>query len=364
MMKPSSFYIWLFALFAIGCSPSDKDKIAINQIQIIGSHNSYKQEIERPVMELILAKDSNGINLDYAHIPIKDQLDLGLRGLEIDVLHDPQGGRYKEPLALRMLKEKGIGTLPYDTASVLSQGGLKVLHVSDIDFRSHCLLFKNCLLEVKQWSDSNPDHVPIIITINPKDSGSDEPGFARVLPFTPNVLDSLDQEILSVFSSSDLITPDFVQGKSTSLREAVTSVGWPALDVSKGKVLFVLDADASVTEMYIKNSLKAKPMFPNVSADDPNAAFFIMNDPKTQGAEIRERVKAGFMVRTRADADTREARVQDYSRLEAAIESGAQLISTDYYLGRLSPSGKFQVSLKDGKYQSCNPLIAPPDCHL
>ena len=110
-MKPCPFYIPLFAFFAIGCSPTDKDNIAINQIQIIGSHNSYKQKIERPVMELILAKDSNSINLDYAHIPIKDQLDLGLRGLEIDVLHDPQGGRYKEPLALRMLKEKGIATL-------------------------------------------------------------------------------------------------------------------------------------------------------------------------------------------------------------------------------------------------------------
>ena len=238
VMKPCPFPYSLFAFFAIGCSPADKDKIAMNQIQIIGSHNSYKQQIERPVMELILAKDSNAINLDYAHIPIKDQLDLGLRGLEIDVLHDPQGGRYKEPLALRKLKEKGIATLPYDTSSELSKGGLKVLHVSDIDFRSHCLLFKNCLLEVKQWSDSNPDHVPIIITINPKDSGSEEPGFTRVLPFTSNVLDSLDQEILSVFSSSDLITPDFVQGEFASLREAVTSAGWPTLDVSKGQSTF------------------------------------------------------------------------------------------------------------------------------
>ena len=105
-------------------------------------------------------------------------------------------------------------------------------------------------------------------------------------------------------------------------------------------------------------------MFPNVGKDDPNAAFFIMNDPKAESAEIKERVKSGFMVRTRADADTREARVQDYTRLEAAIESGAQLISTDYYLGRLSPSGKFQISLKNGKYQSCNPLIAPVDCNL
>jgi hypothetical protein len=364
MTKNLTFIAPLFTLFAIACSPADNDKIAMNHIQVIGSHNSYKQEIERPVMALILAKDSNGISLDYAHIPIKDQLDMGLRGLEIDVLHDPQGGRYKDPLALRKLKEKGVPTLPYDTSSELSRGGLKVLHVSDVDFRSHCLLFKNCLSEVKQWSDLNPEHVPIIITINPKDSGSEEPGFVRVLPFTPNVLDSLDQEILSVFSSSDLITPDFVQGEFATLREAVTSSGWPSLEVSKGKVLFVLDAGSSITEMYIKNSLKGKPMFPNVSKDNPNAAFFIMNDPKAEGAEIKERVKGGFMVRTRADADTREARVQDYSRLEAAIESGAQLISTDYYLDKLSPSGKFQVSLKDGKYQSCNPLIAPHDCKL
>ena len=275
-----------------------------------------------------------------------------------------RGGRYAEPMAIRKLKEKGIATLPYDTSSQLSEGGLKVLHVADIDFRSHCLLFRNCLIEVKQWSDAHPDHVPIIITINPKDSGLDEPGFARVLPFTPNVLDSLDQEILSVFSPDELITPDFVQQDFASLREAVITVGWPLLEISRGKILFVLDAGSAITEMYIKNSLKGRPMFPNVKEDNANAAFFIMNDPKGEAAEISARVKAGFMVRTRADADTREARTQDYSRLEAAIASGAQLISTDYYLSRLSPSGKFQVTLKQGKYQSCNSLIGPVSCNL
>ena len=130
-------------------------------------------------------------------------------------------------------------------------------------------------MEVKQWSDAHPDHVPIIITINPKDSGIEEPGFTPVLPFTSNVLDSLDQEILSVFSPSDLITPDFVQGEFATLREAVTSAGWPSLDVSKGKVLFVLDAGSSITEMYIKNSIKGRPMFPNVGEDDPTPHFLL-----------------------------------------------------------------------------------------
>lgn len=246
----------------------------------------------------------------------------------------------------------------------LSKGGLKVFHIPDIDFRSHCLLFKNCLLEVKEWSDSHPDHLPIVITINPKDSGIDQPGFTKVLPFTSAVLDSLDQEILSIFSNDDLITPDFVKGKFRSLREAVVSRGWPSLKVSRGKILFVLDAGTAITKMYIENSLNGKPMFPNVDEQNPHAGFFIMNDPKKDLQEIQRKVKAGFMVRTRADADTREARTRDFSRLKAAIESGAQLISTDYYLKEQSPDSSFRIILGNRKYQSCNPLIAPVKCSL
>jgi hypothetical protein len=148
------------------------------------------------------------------------------------------------------------------------------------------------------------------------------------------------------------------------LREAVTTKGWPSLDSSKGKILFVLDAGASVTMLYTKDGIIGKPMFPNVAEDDANAAFLIMNDPKEQRADIQRMVKAGFMVRTRADADTKEARSGDLSRLESAIASGAHVISTDYYLARLSPSGKFQISLQNGKYASCNPLIASSKCAL
>ena len=194
-----------FALYAvilafISCSPSQKESLKLNQIQIIGSHNSYKQAIEDPLINIILAKDSNALGLNYRHLPIKEQLDLGVRGLEIDVLHDPVGGRYSNPVGIKTLKDKGFSPLPYDSSNQLSEPGLKVLHVPDIDFRSHCLTFLNCLTEIKEWSDANSDHVPIIITINPKDSGVKEPGFTTVLPFSTKVLDSLDQEILLGFS--------------------------------------------------------------------------------------------------------------------------------------------------------------------
>ena len=336
----------------------------MNEIQIIGSHNSYKQAIEEPLLKILLAKDSGVTGLDYFHIPIKEQLDLGLRGLEIDVLHDPVGGRFKEPIGLGLLNEQGWDALPYDTSGALSNAGLKTLHVPDIDFRSHCLTFIGCLREVKEWSSQHPEHLPIIITINPKESGLKEPGATQVLRFTKNVLDSVDQEILSVFTSSELITPDLVQGEFESLQEAVATDGWPTLTASRGKVLFVLDAGSSVTSMYIQDGLKGKPMFPNAQANSPYAAFFIMNEPKEQRAQIQDLVKAGFMVRTRADADTKEARNGDLSRFESAVASGAQLISTDYYLERLSPSGNFQISFQNGKYESCNPLIASANCKL
>ena len=99
--------------------------------------------------------------------------------------------------------------------------------------------------------------------------------------------------------------------------------------------------------MYINPSASGKPMFVNVDENDPNAAFFIMNEPVTQQEDIKKKVQTGFMVRTRADADTREARKGDYSRFEAAIASGAQLISTDYYDSALSPHGNFQIIFKE-----------------
>ena len=367
-MKPSKFVLLSFSLVATfaldGCDEKSQNEIAINHIQVIGSHNSYKQKIEEPLMKIILEKDSSTIGLDYYHIPIKDQLDLGLRSLEIDALHDPTGGRYKEPVGITLLREKGIEPQAFDSANELAAPGIKVLHVPDIDFRSHCLTFKGCLKEVKEWSEGHPNHLPIIITINPKNSGLKEPGSTPVLRFTKNVLDSLDQEILSVFAAQHLITPSFVQGDFKTLREAVTTAGWPSLESSKGKVLFVLDAGTEITNMYIEGGIAGKPMFPNVPQSDPHAAFLIMNDPKIQQQEIQENVKAGFMIRTRADADTKEARTDDFSRLEAAIASGAHVISTDYYLDRLSPSGQFQVDLKAGKYQRCNPIIAGEGCAL
>jgi hypothetical protein len=338
--------------------------LKMNQTQVIGSHNSYKIGIEKPLMDIILSERPEAIGLDYTHIPITQQLDLGLRSLEIDVLYDPDGGRFSKPKGIDMLKAQGMEAKPYNE-EVMKDPGFKVLHIPDIDFRTHCSTFKGCLSDVRNWSRAHSDHLPIIITINPKSSGLERPGYAEVIPFDEKVLDALDKEILGIFKTTELVTPSQIKGKAKTLRQAIIDKGWPDLDKARGKILFVLDAEKELTELYLKGDGDfVRPMFSNTDLENPHAAFFIMNNPVKQEKDIVDRVKMGFMVRTRSDSDTREARTGDKSRFEAAIRSGAQVITTDYYQKTLSPNQDFEISF-DGKYSQCNPLLIKSSaCHL
>ena len=187
------------------------DTIRINHLQIIGSHNSYKQKIYPPIMDMIAKEDSSArISLDYSHIPLSDQLNLGLRNLEIDIYYDPDGGRYSHPLGLEMLKKMHYNYEPFDTLHLMDKPGYKVMHIQDIDFRSNCYTLKNCLHELKTWSDKHPGHLPIIITMNAKDEIIDKPGFTKPLGFDEKAFDDLDKEIADNLTRSKLLTPDDV----------------------------------------------------------------------------------------------------------------------------------------------------------
>jgi len=61
-------------------------------------------------------------------------------------------------------------------------------------------------------------------------------------------------------------------------------------------------------------------------------------------------VKKGYMVRTRADSDTEEARANDRSSFQAACVSGAQIITTDYYYKSTFFASDYSVQFEGGKY--------------
>jgi hypothetical protein len=350
-----------------GCGAKWLDEnVALNQLQSMGTHNSYKQAIPDPEMALIRERNPDAaITLDYSHRTLAEQLDKGARQIEIDPSDDPEGGLYTAPLARKLLQDKGVTPPDYDL-SVMSQPGIKVIHVADIDYRSHCLLFVDCLKQVKAWSDTNPTHTPILIMINPKSSGVSWDGAVKVLPWGKDAFNRMDAEIRSVFSDDQLITPDDVRGAHATLREAVLAGGWPKLGQARGKIIFTIDLSPEANAPYAEGhpSLQGRAAFMTTFPDAPEAAYFTMNDPEKQLADIQARVKQGFLIRTRADADTREARAGTTARRDAALASGAQYVSTDY----LWPDERFGTGytavLPDGAITRCNPVVTAAGCDV
>lgn len=352
-------FAFLIALTMASCDSAenainqDNECPCLNDLQIIGSHNSYKQAIEPPLLDFVALTvgESLAETLEYEHIPLKEQLDLGLRNLELDVFYDPEGGRYSNPRGLEVIAESGNTPLPYDENNELNEPGLKLFHVQDVDFRSHHLLFTNGLKELKSWSDQHPQHMPVFVLVNAKDEEIE--GTLSPLPFTSAALQTIDSEIRSVFAQEQLITPDQIRGESETLEEAVLTKGWPPIEKVRGKILFVLDENRIKTDRYLENfpGLVNSSMFVNAEEGQPEAGFMIVNNPITDFDKIQQLVNNGYLVRTLADSDTREARANDLTRFDRAQASGAQIISTDYYVSSGLFSSDYKIVFDDGTYE-------------
>jgi hypothetical protein len=334
----------------------------MNQIRVLGSHNSYKRAIDPSLLNLLRQKGYRVEGIEYSHLPIEQQLDRGIRALEIDVVYDPAGGLYAHPKGLDLEKQNNLPSgPPYDPQGLMNKPGLKVIHIPDIDFRANVYTFQQELAILKNWSDAHPRHLPIPITMNAKDDASDQPGFVRPLPFDKATFNAWDKEIVKGLGRERLITPDDVRGDHSTLEAAVLAQDWPKLEGARGKFFFVLDEEGQKRADYISGhpSLKGRVMFVNAPEGTPEAAFRIVNEPVTDWAYIQYLVRSGYFVRTRADADTVEARKNDYSRWKAALISGAQIISTDYYVPDPALKTGYHVQLPGSGPARWNPLLLP-----
>jgi hypothetical protein len=308
--------------------------VRLNQIQVIGTHNSYHLEPVAAVRALIAASGERQAQaLEYTHRPLAEQFtDLGIRQIELDLFADPEGGRYAQPAGATIVQNLGQDPgLPLDPDQRLAKPGLKVLHVPDIDYRTTVLTFVDALQQIRDWSRSHPWHVPILVLLELKEQAT--PALpTKPLPFDRDQLEALEREILSVFPRHHILTPDDVRGDHGSLPQAIQTRGWPPLDQVRGRVVFALDNEDQVRDRYLEGhpALRGRLLFASVPETDPAAAWFKVNDPVRHDDRIRSLVEQGYLVRTRADAETREARTNDPRRRERALASGAQFVSTDY----------------------------------
>jgi len=301
-----------------GADPAALDELRINQLQYLGTHNSYHVR-EKP------ATDPRGAEWNYSHAPLDVQLDRGVRSFELD-LH------YRN-------------------------GQFEVFHVPLLDFGTTCPRLVDALATVRKWSESNPRHVPITFLFELKREGPrlDK----RIREVDAAGLDALDGVLRSGFAPGQIITPDDVRGSRSTLREAVTTAGWPKLADGRGKVFFILHDDGDKRALYLEGhpSLRDRVMFIRSDESRDDAATLVVDNPRSP--EIPRLAQAGYFIRTRADSGLRTAPPAQPARRDAAFASGAHIISTDFPTGEADAKTGYVVQFTAGAPARVNPVNGP-----
>jgi hypothetical protein len=354
---------------AAGKGPPAKRALRMNEIQVIGTHNSYHRELspaERAAHDGVYggAPIYDGF-LAYSHASLPNQLSRqGVRGLELDLYPDPAGGLYANPLLRRRLSAGPLMDRDW------YRPGIKVLHTHDLDYNSTCVRLVSCLRLVRRWSRANTDHMPLLVMLELKgtDPVAGPAGGVAVPPWDGAALNALDAEIRSVYRRDELITPDDVRRRGLTLSQSVLRRGWPALRRARGKVVFLMDNDpGQISAAYLRGrpNLGGRVLFTNARPGTPDAAFVKRNEPTGANIRrIRRLVRAGYLVRTRSDIPLATVTSGDRAQLRAALASGAQLVSTDFPEVGMSAryDSDYVVALPAGGPARCNPVIRPRGC--
>ncbi|WP_446654580.1 Ca2+-dependent phosphoinositide-specific phospholipase C [Blastomonas sp.] len=363
----------------------------LNEIQVIGTHNSYAVPADARAMALMapqlaalyaamtqqLPEDRRAalaeehpagisdpaISLDYVQMPLEAQLRMGVRSVELDLHPDPAGGLYADPLPYRQLRAQGVRDLAPIYTDALRQPGMKVLHVADLDFRSQCPAFRDCLSLMRRWSDANPAHSPVFVLLEPKSSalGRVVEGAAMVPPFDASAFEEVDASIRDILGPGRIFTPDQLRGDHATLEQAALARAWPRLSQMRGKFVFLylvpgLNLQTFAPYMQDRPSLQGRAAFVQGLPGMAHTAFVLVDNALTRPERIPELVRAGYIVRSRADIDTDEARRNDPDRRDRTLASGAQVISTDYLAAPNVHGNRYHVAPFQGGWR-CNPVI-------
>lgn len=243
-------------------------------------------------------------------------------------------------------EEQGVRQVEIDIHYNWAKDDFDVYHVWFGDDRATCDTLSGCLGEIRAWSDDHPSSVPLMILIEPKDSGLPwsargastdyeahlpEDGDPFTRPLDEHAYQRLDQILLESFGGrvadgGRVLTPDDVMhGEAATLRDSILTHGWPTVDESRGQVLFVVDGpDHAEPYSHGWEHLAGRTMFVQAEADLPVAAFVSRDGERLDGESkydrMRRLVAAGFMVRDLTSPD----------RFEEALAAGAHYLSTDF----------------------------------
>lgn len=280
------------------------DGVKYNEVSFLGTHNSYQKECVPARQKLfqdastvtfgLVKSEKATFSADY----LTDQLNLGIRSIELDV------------------------------ETVVADGKISFVcsHAPVLDMPTHCYDFALALKEIKLWSDANPNHLPITIIIEPKKVFIPDKNMHY---FTCGYANELGEQAKAIFGDT-LITPADMIGKHSSFKEMREADDWMTLSETRGHVMLLLH-DTTVTDKYIEQdtSIKTQAMFPMLrydSRDKDYASFLLINKAKDIQVQAAEVLGKKLVIRTRSDnfGSYKE------SDSQIALNSGAQIVSTDY----------------------------------
>ncbi len=284
---------------------ADYPNIKLNEYQYLTTHNSYKPDMLFTFKYFFRfsgirnAFDYPRRGLEYKHNTLTDQLEMGIRGFEID---------------LNNTVIDGVNTF-------------ESYHINVVDMRSNCINLELTLKELKLYSENNPDHLPITIVMQQKNEAAIMPNVEK---FDLTAMQALD-EIVAENLGEQLITPRDILSISeesdySSLR---TNDNWPTLDELKGKII-VLAYQGTATYEWLDTdtTLLSFSMFPMLKYADLETydCGTFLSVHKGSDLEIADYVSQNYIIRTEIDS------YQDIDefRKENAISSGAQLLYGDY----------------------------------
>lgn len=222
------------------------------------------EDLFRSAIGLPFAKALDTDNLLYGFPPITDLLTLhGVRSIEIDIVYDPDGGRYLRRAGpkLALMSRASPNTTGLVGPQALLTPGWKVMHLPDFEFQSSCPTLTACLAEIRAWSEGHPQHDPVFVRLEFKEfkpaeliapgllqvvnsllrSGSGAWGPPDSLTSTPEPdfthLLQLELELEAGLGRSRIFSPDNFRKGYSSLKERVVAEGFPDLAETRGKVL-------------------------------------------------------------------------------------------------------------------------------
>ena len=286
------------------------DFLTLDHVQVKGTHNSYH------IQPLIPFDASH----EYTHPSLDVQLeDHGVRAFEIDLHRDGDE--------------------------------LLVYHIFVIDQETTCDTLVDCLTTIDNWSDNNPDHVPIMVWFEIKDSTGGSPIDDLLL---------VDQTILEVFEPNEILTPDSVRGEYGSVREALETEGWPTLGEVRGKVMFmILNGGHESVGPYVsgETSLLGRMMFVGTGDyEAPYAAVHKINDPGSDQIAVAHAASVLTASNTCGAGQSDET---CFAKLDDGLMTGTHNLMDDF----LEPGdGAYFLDLPDGNPVRCNDATAPPEC--